>query len=45
METPLENILMTFNKKEMMAWLEAHPESFEEAITSTHCRRVSGGLL
>jgi hypothetical protein len=32
METPLENILMTFHKKEMMAWLEAHPESFEEAI-------------
>jgi hypothetical protein len=32
METPLEYILTTFNKKEMMAWLEAHPESFEEAI-------------
>ncbi len=32
METPLEHILMTFNKKEMMAWLETHPESFEEAI-------------
>ncbi len=32
METPLEHILMSFNKNEMIAWLETHPESFEEAI-------------
>ncbi len=32
METPLEHVLMAFNKKQMMAWLETHPESFTEAI-------------
>ena len=32
METPLEHVLMAFNKQEMMAWLAAHPESFTEAI-------------
>ncbi len=32
MEIPLEHVLMAFNKKEMMAWLETHHESFEEAI-------------
>ncbi len=32
METPLEHVLMVFNKKEMMAWLEAHPESYKEAV-------------
>ena len=32
METPLEHVLMAFNKKEMMAFLGDHPESFEEAM-------------
>jgi len=32
MESPLEHVLMAFNKQEMMAWLDAHPESFTEAV-------------
>ncbi len=32
METPLEHVLMAFNKQAMMAWLETHPERFKEAI-------------
>lgn len=32
METHLEHVLMAFNKQEMMAWLETHPENFAEAV-------------
>ncbi len=32
MKTSLEQILMTLNKQTMISWLEAHPESFTEAV-------------
>ena len=32
METPLEHILMTFFKEDMISFLNSHPEYFKEAI-------------
>jgi hypothetical protein len=32
METPLEQVLTSYYKEAMIAYLQAHPEAYEEAI-------------
>jgi hypothetical protein len=32
METSLQQVLMAFRKAEMIAWMEAHPEKFDQVI-------------